>query len=643
MMERMKELIALLHRASKAYYAEDREIMSDREYDTYYDELVGLEESTGVVLSGSPTREVGYEAVDSLPKMRHERPMLSLSKTKDRNDLAVFLGAQEGLLSWKLDGLTVVLTYEDGQLAQAVTRGNGEIGEVITPNARVFANIPLHISYTDRLVVRGEAVISYEDFEQVNENLPEGEDAYKNPRNLCSGSVRQLDSKITAARHVRLYAFSLVSAGQRRFQTRSEQFDFLRTLGFDVVEQLPVTAGTVVDAVASYEARVEEYGIPTDGLVLVYDDIAYSESLGSTAHAPRDAIAFKWADEVAETVLRMIEWSPSRTGRINPVAVFDPVELEGTTVSRASVHNLSIMRELRLGIGDSITVYKANMIIPQIAENLTQSDNVVIPDVCPACGGSACVQDDVLVCANPLCPAKRVKSYALLVSRGALNIDGLSEATLERVLIGRGFVHEYADLYRLERYRDKLPTDGFGEKSVDNLLRAVEASRSTELNRVLYGLGIPNVGEATAKLICSHYGYDTEAVLHAEAEELAKISGIGEVIAQSYVEYMNDPDNQEAVLHLLSELEIEVPKPDSSPQSLAGLTFVITGDLIHYPNRNALKAQIESMGGKVAGSVSGKTAALISNDSSSASSKSQKAAQLGIPVITEEEFVNKYL
>ena len=645
---RMKELIAKLGEAAKAYYAEDREIMTNYEYDKLYDELTALEEETGTVMAGSPTISVGYEAVDELPKERHESPMLSLGKTKSREELRDWLGAQKGLLSWKLDGLTIVLTYRDGRLFKAVTRGNGEIGEVITGNARVFVNVPLAIPYQGELVLRGEAVITYEDFRKINEQIEDADARYKNPRNLCSGSVRQLNNEITAQRNVRFFAFALVRADGADFQnSRKEQFIFLKKQGFEVVEYQEVDAQSILSAVEDYESRVAEYDVPSDGLVLIYDDIAYGQSLGRTAKFPRDSIAFKWADETAETTLQEIEWSASRTGLINPVAIFDPVELEGTTVSRASVHNVSIVKALKLGIGDRITVYKANMIIPQIAENLTGSDTLEIPHTCPVCGGETRIEqvNDVqsLYCTNPDCDAKKVKSFTLFVSRDALNIDGLSEATLEKFL-GRGYLHTFADLFHLEQYREEIvEMEGFGEKSYQNLADSIEKSRKTTLPRVIYGLGIANIGLANAKMICREYHDDLERMMQADVEELSLIDGIGEVIAGTFHDYWQSEKNRENMKKLLEELEIEQIEVDESALTLKGMVFVVTGSLMHFDSRSELKELIESKGGKVTGSVTGKTTCLINNDSASGSSKNKKAKELEVPIVTEEEFMKQYL
>lgn len=647
-LHRMKELVGKLREASKAYYAQDKEIMSNYEYDKLYDELAELEKETGMVLTGSPTISVGYEAVDELPKESHESPMLSLDKTKEREELKEWLDDKEGLLSWKLDGLTIVLTYQNGELVKAVTRGNGEVGEVITNNAKVFKNIPLRIQYKGELILRGEAVITYQDFEEINSHIEDIDAKYKNPRNLCSGSVRQLNNQITAERNVRFYAFSLVKADGVDFEnSREKQFEFLHNQGFDVVQYTKVSAENIMDAVGDYEKRIESYEVPSDGLVLTYDDIAYGRSLGRTAKFPRDSIAFKWADEIRETILKEIEWSPSRTGLINPVAIFEPVELEGTTVSRASVHNISILRGLKLGIGDRITVYKANMIIPQIAENLTGSDNLEIPDTCPVCGGKtelrAVNEVQSLYCTNPDCDAKKIKSFVLFVSRDAMNIDGLSEATLEK-FIGMGFIHEYQDMFHLDRYKSEIvEMEGFGERSYKKLTDGIEKARDVELPKLIYSLGIANIGLANAKVICRYYKYDIEAMRHATVEELSEIDGIGEVIAQAFVDYFSDEKNNMRFDNLLKEVRIVKEEIDEANQTLDGQTFVVTGSLNHFGSRNELKDIIEKKGGKVAGSVSAKTVCLINNDAASNSSKNKKAKELNVPILTEEQFMVQYL
>ncbi|MCD7864007.1 MAG: NAD-dependent DNA ligase LigA [Lachnospiraceae bacterium] len=645
--ERMLELHQILNKAARAYYADDEEIMSNLEYDRLYDELVQLEEKTGIIMAGSPTQTVGYTAVEELPKEAHERPMLSLSKTKEPLELQSFLLDKEGLLSWKLDGLTIVLTYESGQLVKAVTRGNGEVGEVITDNARTFINLPMRIPFQGKLILRGEAVITYSDFERINDTIGEESQKYKNPRNLCSGSVRQLNSEVTASRRVRLIAFTLVMCEGRNFITRREQMEFLSSQGFETVEYRVVNRENILETVQDFAQKIEHFDIPSDGLVLCFDDIAYGESLGRTSKFPRDSIAFKWKDEERETKLLDVEWSASRTGLINPVAIFEPVELEGTTVSRASVHNVSIVKELKLGIGDTLRVYKANMIIPQIAENLTCSDTLEIPHICPVCGGDTKIKSikegQFLYCTNPDCAAKKIKSFSLFVSRDALNIDGMSEATLEK-FIAAGFLHKFRDLYHLEAHRDAIVSmEGFGEKSCDNLLQAVENSRQTTLAKLIYALGIAGIGLATAKLICRHFDNDYDRISHASVEELLEIDGVGEVLANAFSDYFRDESNCRDVEELLSELVLEQEEISVDAQRLKGLTVVITGDLNLYENRNQLKEAIEALGGKVTGSVSAKTSVLVNNNPASTSNKNKKAKELNIPIMTEEEFVHQFL
>lgn len=642
--KRMKELAEKLDKAAREYYQNDREIMSNLEYDRMYDELQALERETGTVLANSPTISVGYEAVEQLPKEEHESPMLSLDKTKDREALRSFMGVHRTLLSWKLDGLTIVLTYENGQLEKAVTRGNGVVGEVITNNAKVFKNIPLQIPFKGRLVLRGEAVITYSDFEKINATIEDADAKYKNPRNLCSGSVHQLNNEVTARRNVRFYAFSLVSAEGADFKNSHEfQFEWLKKQGFDVVEYRVCTGATLDDAMDYFARAVTENDFPSDGLVALYDDIAYGESLGRTAKFPRNAFAFKWADEMKETHLLEIEWSPSRTGLINPVAIFEPVELEGTTVSRASVHNVSILKELELGIGDSIRVYKANMIIPQIAENLTRSRNLEIPNQCPACGMEAAIrkENDVesLYCLNPDCPAKKIKAFALFVSRDAMNIDGLSEATLEK-FIARGFIHDFGDIFEIGKHREEIvEMDGFGEKSFENLLASLEKAKETTPAKVIYSLGISNIGLANAKVICHHFDDDLERIRRADEEEISAIDTIGPVIAKNLTDYFGKEENNRKLEHLLSHLHLK-KEEKAGEQIFAGMNFVVTGSVERFANRGELKEYIESFGGKVTGSVTGKTNYLINNDTASTSSKNKKARELGIPILSEEEFLS---
>ena len=642
-LQRMKELVEKLNEAAKAYYQEDREIISNQEYDSLYDQLEQLEKETGTVLTNSPTVRVGYEAVNELPKEEHPSPMLSLDKTKDREVLRGFMGKHKCLLSWKLDGLTIVLTYENGELVKAVTRGNGIVGEVITNNARVFKNVPLRIPYKGQLVLRGEAIITYSEFERINETIGDADAKYKNPRNLCSGSVRQLNNEITAKRNVRFYAFALVSAQDVDFSnSREQQFLWLKKQGFEVVEYKVVTSETLDEAMDYFSTAIVNNDFPSDGLVVTYDNIAYGESLGSTAKFPRNSFAFKWADEMRETKLVDMEWSPSRTGLINPVAIFEPVELEGTTVSRASVHNISIVKELQLGIGDTLKVYKANMIIPQIAENLTRSGNLVIPDKCPVCGHEARIRQEndveTLYCMNPDCVAKKIKSFSLFTSRDAMNIDGLSEATLEK-FIAMGFIHNFGDIFEIGKYKEQIvEMEGFGQKSFDNLMASLERAKETTLAKVIYSLGITGIGLANAKVICKYFDDDIEKIRHADADEISSIEGIGPVLAGNLAAYFDSEENNRKLDHLLGHLHL-IHEETSEEQIFAGKTFVITGSVEHFSNRSEVKGFIEARGGKVTGSVTKKTDYLINNYKESASSKNKKAKELGITILSEEDFL----
>lgn len=644
-LDRMKELIQILNEAGEAYYQENREIISNLEYDKMYDELLELEKKTKTVLSNSPTIHVGYELMTALEKEEHPSPMLSLDKTKDPSALVAWLNGHDGLLSWKLDGLTIVMTYENGELQKAVTRGNGEVGEVVTNNARVFVNIPRKISYEGRLVIRGEAVIPYSVFYKMNEEIEDVESQYKNPRNLCSGSVRQLNNEITAKRNVHFYGFSVGDVeGMEFHNSLEEKILWAKSLGFDMVDYVRVEENSLLEAVEQFSRKIEGFDLPSDGLVLAYDDIAYGRSLGRTAKFPKDSIAFKWADETAVTKLREIEWSPSRTGLINPVAIFDPVELEGTTVSRASLHNISVMEELELGIDDEIRVYKANMIIPQVAENLTKSGEIEIPHTCPACGGETKVEDDhgikTLVCTNEFCSAKKIKSFSHFVSRDAMNVDGLSEATLEK-MIHRGLLKELYDLFTLEDHKEEiLEMDGFGEKSYENLVRAIENSRQVSLANFIYSLGIPNVGLSNAKLICRYFENDFSKIREAEVEDFTAIDQIGPMIGEAMVSYFKTAHNQNVLECLLSNIQFEAKETVVKEQILAGKTFVVTGSLNHFDNRKQLKEEIEQLGGKVTGSVSKKTDYLINNDKESSSSKNKKAKELEIPILSENDFLD---
>lgn len=642
--QRMEQLVQTLRAAARAYYQESRELMSNYEYDALYDELEQLEKKTGIVLAGSPTQRVGYEVVSELPKEEHPAPMLSLDKTKDVAALQSWLGTQPAILSWKLDGLTVVLTYEGGHLAKAVTRGNGLVGEVVTANARTFVNVPSTIPYTGRLVLRGEAIIRYSDFKRMNEEITDLDARYKNPRNLCAGSVRQLNSQVTAERSVRFYAFALVEADGVDFEnSRLRQYDWLAEQGFDVVPHREVTAQTLPEEVQWFADAIADFDLPSDGLVLLMTDIAYGESLGRTAKFPRNSIAFKWADEQAETHLQYVEWSASRTGLINPVAVFDPVELEGTTVSRASVHNVSIVESLELGEGDTLMVYKANMIIPQISENLTRSGTLKIPDTCPVCGGATEIRQSadvrVLYCTNPECQAKKIKSFTLFVSRDAMNIDGLSEMTLEK-FIAAGFIHSFADLFRLEAHKEAIVSmEGFGDKSYERLIQSTETARQTTLPRLLYALGIPGIGVANARMLVKAFDQDLDRIRHASVEELCEVEGIGSVLAEGIAAYFSDGEKMAQLDDLLHQVTIEKEAGSDTEQVFAGQTFVITGSLTQFENRSQLKAFLEERGGKVTGSVTKNTTCLINNDVNSSSSKNKKAKELGIPIRPEAEIV----
>lgn len=642
---RMKELIDILNKAASVYYQGKDEIMSNFEYDRMYDELSALEKESGLVLAGSPTQKVGYEVLSELPKQTHPSPMLSLDKTKQVDELSSWLGGKEGLLSWKMDGLTVVLTYENGELLNAVTRGNGVVGEVITNNAKVFKNLPVNIPFKGRMVLRGEAIITYSEFKKINALLSE-EEQYKNPRNLCSGSVRQLNNEITAKRNVELYAFTLVEAEGVDFKnSQQNKMEFMKEQGFQTVEYKVVTAKNIYETVEWFSEKVKTNDFPSDGLVLLYDDISYGESLGSTAKFPRNAIAFKWADETAKTKLMEVEWSASRTGLINPVAIFEPVELEGTTVSRASVHNISIVKELKLGIGDTIEVYKANMIIPQIAQNLTKSGSLEIPDKCPVCGEKTSIHKEndveVLFCENPDCLAKKIKSISLFVSRDAMNIDGMSEATIEK-FISKGFLHELADLFKLNRYKDEIISmDGFGEKSYEKLVKAAETAKITTTAKFIYSLGIANIGLSNAKMVCKAFSNDLEKIRHASIDELVEIDGVGEIIAESFVKFFANENNNHMVDDLLDIVTLEDEENDNA-NDMEGMNFVITGSVNHFSNRSEVKELIEGRGGKVTGSVTSKTKYLINNDSTSNSSKNKKAKELGVQIITEDEFIDMF-
>lgn len=641
--KRIKELVEILNKAAKSYYVDAVEIMPNIEYDKLYDELVSLEKETNVVLSNSPTQNVGYETASELPKKAHESPMLSLDKTKSVTELEDWLGDNKALLSWKMDGLTIVLTYRGGELVEAVTRGNGIIGEVITNNAKNFQNVPLRIEYKGELILRGEAVIKYSDFKRINDSITDADARYKNPRNLCSGSVRQLNPAVTRERKVYFNVFNVVRADNIDFEnSKAKQFEWAKNEGFDVVEYKFTQRASLADDIAKFESKIAENDIPSDGLVLLLDDIALGERLGSTAKFPRNAMAFKWSDERQTTKLKYIEWSPSRTGLINPVAVFEPVELEGTTVSRASLHNVSIFEELMLGVGDEISVYKANMIIPQVYENLTKSNTEKIPKICPACGRDTTIKKDneskVLLCTNPDCQIKHIKQYALMASRDALNIDGLSESTLEKFL-SKGFIKSDSDLFRLDKFKDEIINmEGFGKRSYEKLIAALDEAKNTTVSRFLYSLGIAGIGSANAKMIAKYFDNDIDRIIAASKDDLRNIEGIGEVLAGSIEDFFKSEKNIENVESLRKILKFETEESGGGDK-FAGKVFVITGSLTHFSNRNEMKELIEKNGGKVSGSVSNKTNFLINNDTGSNSSKNKKAKELGVEIISEEDFL----
>ena len=643
---RLYELIDILNEAADYYYNKNKEKLSNLEYDKLYDELVLLEEETGIIKADSPSQRVGYSVAEGLEKFTFDTPMLSLDKTKSVDKLAEFLKDKEGILSYKLDGLTVVLTYENGRLINAVTRGNGLVGEVITDNAKHFKNLPIGIPYKERLVIRGEAVISYFDFDKINSLFEQEVDRYKNPRNLCSGTVRALDSSVVAKRGVHFFVFGIVE-GLNELNTYFERFEYLSNLGFEIVEYSLVDNQSIYKKEEEFSHRVAAYPYPVDGLVLLFNDIEYGLSLGSTSKFPRNAIAFKWQDENVETTLKEVFWNASRTGRINPIAIFEPIEIEGTTVSRASVHNLSMVKALKLGIGDKIKVYKANMIIPQISENLTLSDNLSIPKNCPVCDSVLEIDDNdgiqVLYCRNEDCSAKRIKSFELFVSRDGFNIDGLSTAGLE-LFIARGYIHEFYDIFNLEQYKSELESlDRMGEKSISNLLVAIEKAKDISLSAFIYSLGIAQIGKSTAKLLAKEYK-TIQALIRADKESLIGIDGIGDVVADGILNYFSNKNNIDVIEKLISVVRIkEVEVKEENNSGIFGKTFVITGKLNHFENRGELQSKIESFGGKVTNSVTKKTDYLINNDVMSNSSKNKKAKDLNIPIIDEEDVLSLFL
>lgn len=649
-LEKMHKLISLIDKYRNEYYNEDREEVDNKEYDRLKDELDELERKAGFVLSNSPSLKVGCEVTSKLPKYTFKKPMLSLSKTKEVSGLQQFLSDKDGILSWKMDGLTVVVAYNNGELVSAITRGNGEIGEVITQNAKHFRNLPLRIPYKGKLVLRGEAVMTYSDFERINKGLvTSGDELKKNPRNLCSGTVRSVDSSVTKNRGVYWYAFELVSADCEIPNDIDKQFKWLNNNGFDTVQFMVVNSSNVVQAVMQFESIVEskKLDIPTDGLVLTYRDKKYGESLGVRAKSPRHSIAFKWEDEAVETKVIDIEWSPSRNGLITPVAIFEPVDIEGSTVSRASLHNVSIFAEKQLGYGDRIKVYKANMIIPQVLDNLDRTATCQIPGQCPCCGEPTVLHQDpksgvyTLWCENSECAAKGTRSFEHFVARDAMNIDGVSTSTLNTLIECR-IISDYASIYHINEHADEIINlEGFGYTSFMNIVNAVEKSRNVKPANLIYALGIPNIGLTTAKLICKHFGNDLVKTVTASYNDLINIDGIGDTIADSFTAYFADKNNAEAFVRLTKELNI-IQEAVSNNTEMNGITICVTGDVHIFKNRRAIKDIVENLGGKLTGSVSKSTSYLVTNDTTSGSRKNKAAQEYGIPILTEQQFIEKF-
>lgn len=644
MMKRMKELIKQLNAAAEAYYNSEQEIISNKEYDALYEELQTLEAKLGA-LPESPTQRVGEKATGSRPKVSHEHPALSLDKTKEINILQKWLGYdKEGILSWKMDGLTIVITFMGGHMIQAVTRGDGFIGEDITDNAASFFGIPAEIPFMGKVIIRAEAVITYDEFIRINEELPADAEPYKNPRNLTSGTVRLLNG--IRDRIVESHAFELVEMEGGKPQYIKEQFELLQAWGFKVVDHILVSGENLENQVYNLEKSIEQNPFPSDGLVLTYNDSVYGESLGVTGKFPRNAIAFKWEDETYNTILKEIEWSASRTGLLTPVAVYDPVEVDGSTISRASLFNVSYLQNLQLGIGDHILVYKANKIIPQLSDNLTKSNTAIIPTHCPICGGETSMltrESDgrkvhTLVCTNSKCPAKHLGRFSRFVCRDAMNIIGVSEKTLKR-MIDMGYLHDLTDIYRLENYRAEIEAmEGFGKKSADKLFASIIASKVVEPWRFLYALDIPNVGRDASKKILRICGGSIEGFVKRiqSGEDFLDAEDVGDVTNQLILEWKKDEEKVKEMLELMELMQFTRSK--GAADVLKGKTVVITGKLKTFKNRDELIAFVEDNGGKVAGSVSANTSYLINNDVNSASSKNIKAKSLGVPIISELEF-----
>ena len=657
----IKQLVELLNKANKAYYEKSNPIMTDREYDQLYNELVSLEKETGVILSGSPTQYAGYNIESKWDKITHEFPALSLNKTKDRNELVNWLGDKEGVLSWKEDGLTMIMSYDNGSLSTLASRGNGIVGENLTKNARYIHGIPLEIPYKGHLVVRGEALISYKTFEEINNLIENEEDRFKTPRNLASGTIRNLDSKIVANRNIEVKAFELVYADNMP-KTYTEALNWLYDLGFDVVEYKEVTKDSLLEIIEWFESKIKDNEYSSDGLVLVYNDIAYGKSLGTTSKFPLSGIAFKWNDDTYETTVTGIEWYASRNS-LNPVLVFNTVNIDGSDINKASIHNVNIMKSLELGIGDTVEIYLANKIIPQVADNQTRSNTFEIPDKCSVCGSPTEIitSEDgitqILVCTSESCPGKLLGKLKLFCSKEGMDIEGLSEATLQ-TFIDKGWLKDISDIYKLHLHETQMQhMKGFGKRSVTKLLNAIDESRTVTMANFIRALGIPLIGKTQSKALsdlCSGNIEKFEDMVYCETDFSNKLDGFGEKRSNSILNWFGDETNFEIYNKLKKELtfiatdgfmnkpegEDNMSENNNNYKDLSGQMFVITGSLNHFANRDELKSLLESLGAKVSGSVSKKTTALICNDSDSGSTKSRKAAELGIPVWTEDELLN---
>lgn len=643
--KRLKELTEQLNHYRDSYYNNSESLISDKQYDDLFDELQSLEEETGIVMSNSPTNTVGYEVKSKLEKVKHSHPMLSLDKTKSTDDLIKFSNGRDCIISLKLDGLTVLNTYDNGVLFQSETRGNGEEGEIITHNAKVFDNLPLNIPFDRKFEIEGEAIITQSDFEKININ---GE--YKNCRNLASGSVRQLDSNITKNRHVRFIAWKIPFG----LTTYTKGFEIAAQYGFEVVPYVKYNSSTdnIEKKIEALKNIAKEKSLPIDGLVVTYNNVEYGKSLGMTGHHPKHSLAYKFYDDIYPTELLDVEFTMGKTGVLTPTAVFKPVEIDGTVVGRASLHNISIMKELGITHkGQTVNVYKSNQIIPQIDSvedddiEITD-DNMIIPvETCPICGADTkIIQENdskVLICTNDNCKGKLLGKLVHFCSKNAINIESMSEATLQ-FLIDRGWVKSFKDIYKLDYYRQNWKGyDGFGDKSVDKLLDAIENSRKTTLDRFIYSLSIPLIGRSASKDIakyCHNSIDEFTFIMENTSLEFATIDGIGVSATTSLDDWWNI--NRDMFYELEEEFVFANSKENNDVSTdLSGNIFVITGSLTHYKNRDELVSVIETMGGKVSGSVSAKTSYLINNDTQSSSSKNQKAQKLNIPIIREEDFI----